>query len=487
LKRRTTAVVVGAALVLLVLSVFIVYPILMDANVPKKDSSFYVGVTYCGNSTTDAKLLIDKVKNYTNLFILQSGSLQEDQSASTAIGDYAVQNGLYFLTYLGVENGNRSASWAAEAMQRWGEKFLGVYYGDEPGGKMLDSYVALSPMCPQGQVTKLGNGGVNLAFENQTRITYFLDGSITMLEYTGDSTIGTLTIKRPGIMDWERIPNVPKPDVGANYTYPNGTSILWTPLPELNQITYYPNGTFSSQNGKAQNYETILTYNPLGTCDKAAQAFVNANNGLLQDMKNQSVKLFTSDYGLYWWDYQSGYDVVLAQFGWNNSINQQIALTRGAATAHNKSWGAIITWTYNKEPYLVNGTEMLSQMTAAYRAGAEYVAIFNYPTIEGSQYGILQEEHFDALLQFWNDVVQNPKIANGEASAQAALVLPDNYGWGMRIPSDIIWGTIKPNATSQQVWSLMQNKLANFGDRLDIVFDEPAKGTYADVYYWNQG
>ena len=36
-------------------------------------SPFYFGVTYCGNSVGDAKQLIDKVKTYTNLFILQSG------------------------------------------------------------------------------------------------------------------------------------------------------------------------------------------------------------------------------------------------------------------------------------------------------------------------------------------------------------------------------------------------------------------------------
>ncbi len=29
---------------------------------------FYVGVTYCGSSSIEAQQLIDKVKNYTNLF-----------------------------------------------------------------------------------------------------------------------------------------------------------------------------------------------------------------------------------------------------------------------------------------------------------------------------------------------------------------------------------------------------------------------------------
>ena len=35
---------------------------------------FYLGVTYCGNSVADAKQLIDKVKGYTNLIIIQWGN-----------------------------------------------------------------------------------------------------------------------------------------------------------------------------------------------------------------------------------------------------------------------------------------------------------------------------------------------------------------------------------------------------------------------------
>ena len=37
------------------------------------NTPFYVGVTYCGNNVTEAKLLIDRVRNYTNLFVIQSG------------------------------------------------------------------------------------------------------------------------------------------------------------------------------------------------------------------------------------------------------------------------------------------------------------------------------------------------------------------------------------------------------------------------------
>ena len=260
---------------LILVGLFVVYPALTNDTPTKNDVPFYVGVTYCGNSATEAKLLVDKVKNYTHLFVLQSGALQEGHPATETIGDYAVANGLHFSAYLSVEQGDQSASWAVAAKQRWGDMFLGVYYGDEPGGKMLDSYVGLSPMDAEERITKLGNGGVNLAFQNGTSINYFIDGSIQMLEDVGDSLNGTLRIKTPNRIG-EIYQNVPKPDVGVNYTYPNGTSISWKPLPELNLITYYPNGTFSSKNGKAQPYNTILACNPLENCDKAAQVFVRS-------------------------------------------------------------------------------------------------------------------------------------------------------------------------------------------------------------------
>ncbi len=59
----------------------------------------YVGVTYCGDSVSGGKLLIDKMKDYANLFVLQSGTLQRDYASVDELGDYAIANGLYFLPY----------------------------------------------------------------------------------------------------------------------------------------------------------------------------------------------------------------------------------------------------------------------------------------------------------------------------------------------------------------------------------------------------
>ena len=100
------------------------------------------------------------------------------------------------------------------------------------------------------------------------------------------------------------------------------------------------------------------------------------NNEGLKSLEKAGIRTFTSDYVLYWFDYLGGYDVILAQFGWNNSYIQDIALVRGAARLQGKSWGAIITWKYTEPPYLASGEEIYNQMCTAYEAGAEYVVIF---------------------------------------------------------------------------------------------------------------
>jgi hypothetical protein len=193
---------------------------------------------------------------------------------------------------------------------------------------------------------------------------------------------------------------------------------------------------------------------------------------------------FTSDYALYWFDYLAGYDVMWAQFGWNHSRTQDNALIRGAARVQDKAWGAIVTWTYTAPPYLQDGQAVYQDMVAAYEAGAKYIVVFNYPKI--NSYGILQDEHFEALQKFWQGIKMG--LYQKEEPAQAVLVLPSNYGWGMRNPQDSIWGLWGPDEKSVQVWNTSKTLLARYNTSLDIVYDDPnfnTAGKYQQVYYWN--
>ena len=96
----------------------------------------------------------------------------------------------------------------------------------------------------------------------------------------------------------------------------------------------------------------------------------------LAELNKNNVTSFTSDYGLYWWDYLGGYDVMLTELGWNASVAQQIAQVKGAARLQDKEWGAMITWKYNDVPFLDGAKEIYDQMLASYQAGAKYIMIF---------------------------------------------------------------------------------------------------------------
>ena len=121
MKRAIVLSVAVVLLALIVLGVFInsdTPPSNVSNKVVIDDGAFYVGVTYCGNSTSEAKLLIDKVKNYTNLFVLQSGTLQNDTDAINEVGDYAVNSGLHFIAFFGTGSGWLMKEWCRAGMTR---------------------------------------------------------------------------------------------------------------------------------------------------------------------------------------------------------------------------------------------------------------------------------------------------------------------------------------------------------------------------------
>jgi hypothetical protein len=201
------------------------------------------------DTTSEAKLLVDKVKQYTNLFVVDSGPVSKNETALNEICDYAATKvGLNLIVYFGKIDLPWQVPWIDTAKQKWGDKFLGIYFYDEPAGSLLD---------------------------------------------TRDDFLGS---------------NPPKSydEMAELFVYG------WQTMPGLATL-------------KARPY-------PL--------------------------PMFTSDYALYWFDYLAGYDTVFSEFGWNHSRTQDIALVRGAAKVQNKTWGAIVTWTYDRQPYLENGESL---------------------------------------------------------------------------------------------------------------------------------
>jgi hypothetical protein len=350
-------------------------------------SDFFVGVEFAySDNVDDLKALVDEVKDYTNLFVLGSVQMTFNKTVLDESIDYVYDAGLNFIILFTDTEMYRHRSdstvyeaffWIYEARQKYGDKFLGVYRYDEPGGNQLDQYDAL-------------------------------------LNRTDAEVYGT-----------------------------------------------YGNASF------------YYVYNL---------------NFILKYYKYTSNEVFTADYGLYWFGYKADYDAVFVEFGWNHSRPLHVGLCRGAAEAFNKDWGVIITWEYTEAPYIESPEELYEDMVLAYRTGAKYVVVFDYPKIE--QYGILTDQHLDKIKEFWTYIQSNPQ-EHGSVRGEAAYVLPQDYGFGFRNPTDTIWGLWSADDLSEKVWNDTNTLIDRYGARLDIVYSDPevmgaVESRYDKLFFWNQ-
>jgi hypothetical protein len=407
---------------ILAISMLAVYLSNSKVNVAKIDPDAYVGIAFAGNTTEQAKELIDKVDTYTNLFILDVGRnpISENQTKVEEICDYAVARGLSVIVNVGIKDQSNSSSWgwfwnqpSLESIKqrwtdKWGAKFLGIYYNDEPGGVQLDA--------------------------SWRRFYEAVGENLSQVDFPAAQSLEEIRLKLLNYID-------------------NGTK----PTPD--------------------DYDLEANF--------FIQEVIMGDPGI-ENLTYSDITSFTSDYGLYWWDYLGGYNVMFTELGWNASVTEQIALVKGAARLQNKEWGAMITWKYDSAPYLDSGKQIYDQMLMSYQAGAKYIAIFNYP-YEGGAYGTLTNEHFAAIQKFWNTITTKKTV--DLSSPLAALVLPKNFGWGLRNPNDTIWGFWLTDNRTEQVAVITSMLLNYYSTRLDIVYDDSmfpvASVNYQYVYYWN--
>jgi hypothetical protein len=214
--------------------------------------------------------------------------------------------------------------------------------------------------------------------------------------------------------------------------------------------------------------------------EEMATAFTDTVNNQLRNYLNASIMTYTSDYTLYWFDYKSGFDAVLAEFGGTTNRQLQLGLCRGAATAQGKDWGTIVTHWSSADQVMESGQALFDDLVFSYHSGAKYAVVFDWAESEGYpkvpvytyEWGILTEEHFEALQNFWNYTQQNP-AKHGSLKADTALVLPFNYGFGFRDGGDKIWGRFPGDRWSQALYSDAINALSQYGYRLDLVYKDP--------------
>jgi hypothetical protein len=267
---------------------------------------------------------------------------------------------------------------------------------------------------------------------------FFIDGA----ERWGDKLLGAYVFDEAG---GKRIDGVPKPPYPKNYTDAAERFVAHTGYFLANYSTYYG---------------------------------------------NPKLELFTSDYALYWYDYVLGYDVVFGEFVGNQSRQLAVALIRGAAKTMGKDWGTMITWKYTEAPFVEEPLQLLHDMVLAYRNGAKYIIVFDSPgnNTATTEYGILNQWHLLAMRLFWTYTQLSPTPQ--EYPADTAYVLPKDYGYGFRGPSDRIWGYFPADALSPVIWNASNSLIREYGINLDIVYetkidDVPINLPYEKLIYWN--
>ena len=121
---------------LLILPLFLNYNLTSKAATSHNFTKLFLGVDVAYESVPLTEQLIDNVSSYTNLFIIGCTG-NYNLTRLSIISQYVYDKGLSFIVYSDYPK-YPSSQWLSDAKNNWGNRFLGIYYFDEPGGKQLD-------------------------------------------------------------------------------------------------------------------------------------------------------------------------------------------------------------------------------------------------------------------------------------------------------------------------------------------------------------
>jgi hypothetical protein len=356
-----------------------------------------------------------------------------------------------------------------------------VYLGGNGAAETVDIYV-----------------GVDVAYDNITDLKALVD---EVKSYTNFFVVGSTGIT----FNETRLNDVCQYLHGsglsfATYTH---TTTNATPPIEFNQLQWISyarqrwNGTFlglytyDEPGGHQIDHDDPFMVVPQAdnNSDAANKYVETLTNKYLADYIPLNFSLITSDYALYEFDYRAGYDIVMAEYAWNHSRPINTALCRGSATMQGKNWGAMLTYTYDIPPYLASGPELYDDMVTAYQNGAKYILVFDYAMKNSTKmaHGILQQEHLDAIKQFWEYVKTHPRPSN-PVNERVAYVLPPYYGYGFRGPNDSLWGLWGADNLSSQIWNDVNMYAQQYKQKFDIIYTDTPNfnaWNYSKLIFWN--
>jgi hypothetical protein len=121
----------------------------------------------------------------------------------------------------------------------------------------------------------------------------------------------------------------------------------------------------------------------------------------------------------------------------------------------------------------------------AYDNGASYIVVFDD---DGNGGAILGGDQLNAMQQFWQ-YAKTHSPPTSQSSDRIAYVLPDAYGYGFRGLNDSIWGYWQADNFADQQYSNVNNELQQYGNKLDVIYDDLSFPNYASMYskliFWN--
>jgi hypothetical protein len=132
-----------AILVAVILIPLLIISLFVACGFYEPPPQLFVGVDAAYDNIDEIKQFVDEASSYANTIVLGSTGITHNFSKLNEACQYIYDRGMYFMIYAHPMETPEALlvqrQWIIDAKPRWGNKFLGLYAYDEPGGRQLDN------------------------------------------------------------------------------------------------------------------------------------------------------------------------------------------------------------------------------------------------------------------------------------------------------------------------------------------------------------